>query len=193
MDMWSETVFEHYQATPVIQKYLKPKEQEDEEIKNDEDENIINENEIVKTTDILFTACTNKDSKTVEFILENYNVDINKLKNGESLLHIAINNSDITTIYLLLNHNADPHILNKENKSAFYLAESTYFDCIDKKTDEVKTKLFWRIVQILKKTSILNASKAGDLDRVKFLIEDEGIKPNTQNMYFFYNNYIDMV
>lgn len=186
--MWSETVFEHYQATPVIQKYLKPKEQEDEEIKNDEDENIINENEIVKTTDILFTACTNKDSKTVEFILENYNVDINKLKNGESLLHIAINNSDITTIYLLLNHNADPHILNKENKSAFYLAESTYFDCIDKKTDEVKTKLFWRIVQILKKTSILNASKAGDLDRVKFLIEDEGIKPNTQNMYFFNNN-----
>lgn len=193
MDMWSGTVFEHYQATPAIQKYLKPKEQEDEEIKQDEDENIINENEIVKTTDMLFTACKNKDSKTVEFILENYNIDINKLKNGESLLHIAINNGDITIIYLLLNHNADPHILNKENKSAFYLAESTYFECIDKKTDEVKTKLFWRIVQILKKTSILNASKAGDLDRVKFLIEDEGIKPNTQNMYFYYNNYIDMV
>lgn len=191
--MWSGTVFEHYQATPAIQKYLKPKEQEDEEIKQDEDENIINENEIVKTTDMLFTACKNKDSKTVEFILENYNIDINKLKNGESLLHIAINNGDITIIYLLLNHNADPHILNKENKSAFYLAESTYFECIDKKTDEVKTKLFWRIVQILKKTSILNASKAGDLDRVKFLIEDEGIKPNTQNMYFYYDNYIDMV
>lgn len=94
---------------------------------------------------------------------------------------MAILNGYVSVVYILVRYKPDLTIKNFKNQTPAELANNIYNKLVIRNENESKIKKYWRIIQILKSTSIFAASKEGDLGRVKYLIEDEQISINIQN------------
>lgn len=65
--------------------------------------------------------------KTLTVILQHPSVDINsKDKFGDTILHQIITSGDLNLIKILLEHHADPNIINNCNKTPFQIAQAKY-------------------------------------------------------------------